>query len=219
MERVKSYETKLIKPYKDSRFGTKVDYDRNANPWANSITLRRMSARFEAQKMIGALDNISPLSYFHTIPGLVNPDANRMLYPYAVEYGPKNIHRFIGDFSTRAATELDKGKPLQVSAKGDDPWNPYFGYRENTAYLQGPPRTSAEHWKNGTFYTCDMIDADTGEFKAQQDFIMYADYLQDKSGWRHYESYAFSGTWSYYNPWSRQTYISTDFFGLGVEVK
>lgn len=215
-----SLETKLIKPYPDARFGQTVDYDRNANPWVNSITLRRMLARFESQKGSQAIGNITLLQYLQSIPGLFNPDSNRMLYPYAVEYGPKNIHRIMGDFSTRAAdSNGDKGKPLQVSAKGDDPYNPYFSFRENTKYLEGPYRTSSQYWTNGTFYTCDMVDAESGEFKAQQDFIMYADYVEDHGYWRHYESYALSGTWSYYNPWSQQTYITTNFFGLGIEVK
>ena len=212
-----SLVTKQIIYHKGWNFGEQIEYNKAEHPWVDSITLKTATARYFVFKNSGEIpNNLSLLDYFRKVPGMVNPDANRMIEPYAAEYHRENVYRFMGDFSTRVAEDKDNGKKLQCTAKGDDPHNAYFTLWSLYGY-KGSQKV--ENWRNGTFYTADTVNADSGAFTSNSDLLMYCDYLHYQSPWVHAENYAFSGAYEYYNPWAQKTLFSDSAYGIGIEVK
>ncbi len=205
-------QTRIIKFNKNNKYGTLETYDRKAHPWADSISLKSMTARYAAITK----KSISLLDYLYSVPKLINPESNKMLSPYCAYYGKKQICCLLGDFSTRFATEAqDKGKILYCVSKGAKPRSKYFYINTPYEYLNSHKK---ECWKNGTFYTADFIDMDNGNFINQKDLIMYCDYLEDHELWNTAENFAFSGGITYTHPVSKQTRHETYAFGLGIEV-
>ena len=98
-----------------------------------------------------------------------------------------------------------------VTGRGHYPKHPYFYYYQEVGYMQ---THGDQYWKNGTFYTCDMVDCDTGEFKDKRDLIMYCDFVKTSKWWKNDEIWAMSGALKY----NSSKPASLDTYGLGIEV-
>ncbi|MCQ2796167.1 MAG: hypothetical protein MJ213_02510 [Bacilli bacterium] len=211
-----SLQTYDIVPHKLQDLGDYVEYNKDAHKWVDTVTLKGATARYNA--ITGK--KISMLDYFRQIPGLVNPNSNKLIGKNVQEYGSVNILRFIGDFGTRAATDKDKNTLLTVVAKGGKrPYSPFFQFGDTVTYKTDHfGKCKDEHWVNGTFYTADVFDAKNGDMTVKKDLTMYCDYLETHWWWHGDEFWAFSGLLDYTEAHGGKTMMtSRKVFGLGIE--
>lgn len=192
------------------------DYDKNAHNLADSLRLKAVSARYFAEKLSRGRETFYPsfIDYFRSIPGLINGDVNRLIASHVTEYSKPNVYRIFGDFSNRMATDADWGTDLVCDQKGlNYKKGQYFNINGYYKYKEGHDPAC---WRNGGFYTADIIDGTTGSFINKKDLIMYCDYLEDHSYWSKSgaENFAFCGVITYKHNGEWKTRFA---FGLGIE--